>query len=135
MIFLYIVIFLSLGQVHEIKWKNSVYEMKMPTKIHKTDKFIYKEGVYFDYFFEDSSKITIHLGGMIEIPILNDVEYIVLNEENKEDLVFRKGVYLGDKKMYWAEINTKNYNIYFENVDEQSVNIYVNSIFSFRKVK
>ena len=86
---------------------------------YQISKFSYYEGIYRYLEYKDSSRITIHCGSMIKIPILDNKNLKVL-EKTKNS---RRGI---DKQNgnHWREDNLDGFNVYYQNVKGEHVKVF-----------
>lgn len=68
----------------------------------------YQEGLFYDYKYPDSAYLVIHCGGLMQLPFLDEDEYVI-NAENKHT---RKGV-IKNTNLYWREENYTVINVYY----------------------
>lgn len=93
-------------------------EMKMSLKVFKKKVFNYEEGQFIDYYFADSSIVTLFKGAMQSLPLLPKEDgYIIESTSSLNNIVSLKGIKEG---RYWREdilphgIRALYYNVPFE---------------------
>lgn len=98
--------------------------------INKVDTFSYEEGFFKNIIcILDTVGIIIHCGGMVNLPLTNNLEGKVINSEfllKKDVRILRGSHTFLDRKKYFREDNYFKYGITFvyQNVDETKLNFY-----------
>ncbi len=97
----------------------------------KINNWQYGEGLVTTLTYKDSSRIILHFGGTIHLPLLDTPFYKVINIKRHKDKTIRKGI-VDDSNLFWCEYNFKDLvNIAYAEVPNSKIKLFNSALSSF----